>query len=257
VETKKRIDRPKVGVGVAVVKEGKLLLGKRKGAHGEGSWAPAGGHLEYGETPEDCAARELKEETGLKALSLKVGPWTNNVFEEGKHYFTIFVLVDQFEGEPQLLEPDKCEGWEWFDWAALPSPLFPSVQSFIEKMHSSGGMLDPLIAKLLAFYRERDWEQFHSPKNIVMDLASEVGELIEPFRWLTEQQSYHLDEAALEQVRDEIGDVFIVLNYLAYKLGIDPIEASNQKLKKIGENYPVALSRGKALKYTAYQSVKT
>ncbi len=254
METKKAMDRPKVGVGVAVIKEGKMLLGKRKGAHGEGSWSTAGGHLEYGETPEQCAVRELQEETGLKALSLKIGPWTNNIFEEGKHYLTIFVLVDEFEGEPQLLEPDKCEGWQWFDWNALPAPLFPSVRSFVEKMHSPERKLDRVLADLIASSKEREWEQFHSPKNLVMNLASEVGELIEPFRWLTEEQSYILDETTLEEVRDEIGDVYLMLIYLAHKLGIDPIEASIDKLKKINQKYPADLARGKALKYTAYQT---
>jgi 8-oxo-dGTP diphosphatase len=123
--------KPKVGVGVAVIKDNKILLGKRKNAHGAGSWAFPGGHLEFGEEVEECAKRELAEETGLKALSLKPGPWLNHMMEGDKHYVTLIVYVNEFEGDLQLLEPHKCEGWEWFDCNALPSPLFPIVESLL------------------------------------------------------------------------------------------------------------------------------
>jgi 8-oxo-dGTP diphosphatase len=121
--------RPRVGVAVILWNNGQILLGKRKGSHGSGKWASPGGHLEFGETVEACASRELLEETGVKALSFHRGPWTNDMVDENKHYITIFVFVDQFEGQPQLLEPHKCENWEWFDWNKLPSPLFPSIES--------------------------------------------------------------------------------------------------------------------------------
>ncbi len=116
---------PRVGVGCIVQHEGKVLLGKRKGSHGVGFWGFPGGHLEFGESIESCAKRELLEETGLTPLSLQLGPWVENIMEEGqKHYITIFVFVDQFHGELTLLEPNKCEGWEWFTWNTLPQPLF-------------------------------------------------------------------------------------------------------------------------------------
>lgn len=125
---------PRIGVGVCVMQEGRVLLGKRKGAHGAGEWSFPGGHLEFGESIEACAERELAEETGLRALSLEVKAWTNDLIEETKHYITFFVFVSRFEGEPQLLEPHKCEGWEWFEWDQLPSPLFLPAQSLIEKI---------------------------------------------------------------------------------------------------------------------------
>ncbi len=112
--------------------------------------------------------------------------------------------------------------------------------------------LERLLEAILSFYKKRDWEQFHSPKNLVMDLASEMGELVEPFRWLTESQSYQLDEGVLESVKDEIADVFRIIVYLSHKLGIDPIEATYQKLQKMNAKYPAEVCRGKALKYTAY-----
>jgi 8-oxo-dGTP diphosphatase len=126
--------RPRVGVGVAVIKNGMILLGKRKGAHGAGAWSFPGGHLEFGENVEECAHRELTEETGLKALSLRCGPWVNDVIEGDKHYITLFVFVNEFEGDLQLLEPHKCEGWKWFECSALPSPLFPPIESLIKKI---------------------------------------------------------------------------------------------------------------------------
>lgn len=126
--------RPKVGIGVLVLKEGRVLLGKRKGSHGSGLWAPSGGHLEFGESVEVCAERELREETGLQPLHLELGPWTSDLIEADKHYVSIFVFIPKFLGEPQLLEPAKCEGWEWFEWENLPDPLFPPIQSLIRKV---------------------------------------------------------------------------------------------------------------------------
>ena len=78
--------RVQVGVGILVLQDGLVLLGKRKGSHGAGTWSAPGGSLEFGEEILDCAARELKEETGLVASSLELGPYTNDVFPEvNKH----------------------------------------------------------------------------------------------------------------------------------------------------------------------------
>jgi 8-oxo-dGTP diphosphatase len=126
--------RPKVGVGVVVCKEGKVLLGKRKNTHGAGEWSFPGGHLEFAETVEQCAHRELIEETGLRATSFQLGPWSNNLIDQDKHYITLFAFTTQFEGDPQLLEPEKCEGWQWFDWEHLPSPVFLPIRSLVEKL---------------------------------------------------------------------------------------------------------------------------
>ncbi len=130
--------RPLVGVGVLVIQEGKILLGKRLGSHGFGEWSFPGGHLELGETVEACAMRELAEETGLKASSVHLGPWTNDVMAGDKHYVTLFVFVNQFKGEPKALELQNYEEWQWFDWNALPSPVFGPIRSLIDKVGAEG-----------------------------------------------------------------------------------------------------------------------
>ena len=130
---------PRVGVATMVFKEGKTLLGQRKGSHGASEWACPGGHLEFGEAVEECARRELAEETGLQIVSYELGPWTENIMENGKkHYITLFVFVTEFSGEVQLLEPNKCEGWQWFSLDELPSPLFSTLKTVVKKLEAQG-----------------------------------------------------------------------------------------------------------------------
>jgi 8-oxo-dGTP diphosphatase len=117
--------RPQVGVGVLVLQDGQVLLGKRKGAHGAGTWSAPGGHLEFGEAIEVCASREVLEETNLVIKNPRLGPFTNTVFEaERKHYVTVFVIAAPASGLLTNREPQKCEGWAWFPWSNLPEPLF-------------------------------------------------------------------------------------------------------------------------------------
>jgi 8-oxo-dGTP diphosphatase len=120
----------RVGVGVLVFRAGRVLLGQRLGSHGAGSWAPPGGHLEFGESAERCARRELFEETGLTLGALQPAPYTVDAFPEiGRHYVTLFVVATDSAGEPERREPTKCARWEWFDWSALPAPLFAPLAS--------------------------------------------------------------------------------------------------------------------------------
>ncbi len=121
-------NRPQVGVGVVIVRNGKILLGKRKGSHGAGEWSFPGGHLEYGESWEECAVRETKEETGLTVSDVRFVDVTNALFpKDRKHYVTIIMAGVSREGEAELREPDTCEGWQWFEWNALPEPLFSAI----------------------------------------------------------------------------------------------------------------------------------
>lgn len=125
---------PRVGVGVIIIRDGFVLLGERSGSHGAGTWAPPGGHLEFGESVEDCARRETAEETGLELKTLTAGPYTNDVMHlEGKHYVTVFIQASTEPGEPQLLEPDKCKGWHWFPWSELPDNLFQPMKTLVSQ----------------------------------------------------------------------------------------------------------------------------
>jgi 8-oxo-dGTP diphosphatase len=129
----KQIALPQVGVGVVIVRERKVLLGLRRGAHGAGTWALPGGHLEWGESVENCARREVKEETGLDLGVVSQGPYTNDVMaSEGKHYVTCFVEAKALAGEAKVLEPTKCECWAWFAWSEMPERLFQPLKTLVE-----------------------------------------------------------------------------------------------------------------------------
>ncbi|NJD05561.1 MAG: nucleotide pyrophosphohydrolase [Methylococcaceae bacterium] len=108
-----------------------------------------------------------------------------------------------------------------------------------------------LQIRLREFARARDWEQFHSPKNLAAALAVEAAELLEPFQWMKEEESRRLAEFPhdYQRVREEIADVQIYLLRLADQLQIDLAEAVEQKLVRNAEKYPVDLSRGTSLKY--------
>ena len=126
--------RPAVGVGVLVIRDDLVLLGHRRGAHGAGTWSPPGGHLEQGESVEDCARRECLEESGVSLGALRQGPYTNDVFAaDGRHYVTLWVVAGHGAGEPVVREPEKCDRWEWFSWSALPSPLFLPLENLRAK----------------------------------------------------------------------------------------------------------------------------
>jgi dCTP diphosphatase len=110
--------------------------------------------------------------------------------------------------------------------------------------------MDELVKALREFARERDWEQFHSPKNLAMALSVEVSEIVEHFQWLTQEQSRNMDPEKVDEVRLEIADVMIFLTNLADALGIDPIAAAREKLDINRKKYPADQVHGKALKYT-------
>ena len=115
---------PRIGVGVAVVQDNKLLLLRRRNAHGEGTWAFPGGHLEFNETIITCAERETLEETGLSLINPRIVTFTEDFFErENKHYIT-FIVMGQATGIPTNKEPHKCDQLGWFSWDNLPQPYF-------------------------------------------------------------------------------------------------------------------------------------
>ncbi len=131
------MNRPLVGIAVMLSRDGKLLMMKRKGSHGNGTWAFPGGHLEFGETWEECASRELFEELGIGAPngSLVFGRVmvTNDIFvDEAKHYVTIGLACFGWYGEPRIKEPDKCTELMWVEIDKLNSiDLFVSTRNII------------------------------------------------------------------------------------------------------------------------------
>ena len=110
-----------------------------------------------------------------------------------------------------------------------------------------------LIESIRRFAEERDWEQFHSPKNLSMALTVEAAELMEHMQWITEEGSRNLAAEKRNEIEDEIGDVLLYLVSLADKLDINPLVAARKKLKKNAKKYPVEDARGNAKKYTEFQ----
>jgi len=110
--------------------------------------------------------------------------------------------------------------------------------------------MEKLRDQMREFARLRDWDQFHSPKNLAMALSAEAGELLEVFQWLTESQSRELPPEARAAASEEIADVLLYLVRLADGLGIDPVDAARRKLVANARKYPVDKARGIAKKYT-------
>jgi NTP pyrophosphatase (non-canonical NTP hydrolase) len=113
--------------------------------------------------------------------------------------------------------------------------------------------LQNLRERLRLFAEERDWDQFHSPKNLSMALIAEAGELVEHFQWLTEQQSAELPAVKLAEIERELADILIYLIRLADKLDVNLVHAANKKVALNERKYPVNKVRGSSKKYTEYE----
>lgn len=118
-------DRPTLGIAVFVWKDDKFLMVKRTGAHGEGTWSVPGGHFEYGESFNDCAARETLEETGIKIDQSTILAITNDIFADThKHSVSLWVRSNWLSGKASIMEPDKILDLRWATFHDLPAPLF-------------------------------------------------------------------------------------------------------------------------------------
>ncbi len=112
--------------------------------------------------------------------------------------------------------------------------------------------IDDLAARLRAFAAERDWDQFHTPKNLAMAMAVEASEVLEHFQWLSESASADLSPDKHAAVEAELADVFLYLVRLADRLGVDLVAAAGRKIVENAAKYPVALAKGSAKKYTEF-----
>ena len=135
-------NKPKVGIGILIIKNKQILLGKRKSSHGEGQYSFPGGHLEYMESFIDCAQRELAEECGVKIKNIRFQFLSNVDTYTPKHYVHIGLVADWDSGDPQVLEPDKCEHWNWYDLDNVPSPIFTMAQQAIDSYKSGQNFYD-------------------------------------------------------------------------------------------------------------------
>lgn len=140
---------PRVGVAALIIAENRLLLIRRKRSHGAGSWAVPGGHLEFAESPADCAIREASEETGLVVSRPRCVALTNDIFPvDEKHYLTIWMTVDcpsDFDVNPSM---DEVAEWDWFAWDDLPSPLFLPLENLVNGRNVVFGDLPAIFRSL-------------------------------------------------------------------------------------------------------------
>ncbi len=125
---------PRVAVSVIVHKDGKILVGKRKGSHGAEEYGLPGGHLEYMETLEDCAKREVREETGIEIQHLRFFSVTNITRYAPKHYVEICFIAEWKKGKVQTCEPHNCEGWAWIKADEIPKPQFAGLPIYLKML---------------------------------------------------------------------------------------------------------------------------
>jgi 8-oxo-dGTP diphosphatase len=134
--------RPAVGIGVMLRQDNRVLLGRRKGAHGAGTFGWPGGGLGFGESLLDAVRREAREESGVVVKSARL-VCVSNVIEYGRHYLDLEFEVTDFEGEPTVVEPQFTETWNWYHIEDLPSPLFKPCQLALNSLQTRQVLNDP------------------------------------------------------------------------------------------------------------------
>ncbi|MFA6908675.1 MAG: NUDIX domain-containing protein [Patescibacteria group bacterium] len=132
----------KVGLGVMVLKDGKVLMGLRKGSHGAGEYAWPGGHLEYMESVVECAKRETREETGMEITNVRFLRLYNLKAYPPVQYIDIGMIADWASGEPKVMEPERFESWDWYDMDHLPTPYFHTIPSYLEALKTGRNFFD-------------------------------------------------------------------------------------------------------------------
>lgn len=126
------MNSPRVGVAAIIMRNRRVLLIRRKTAHGNGTWSVPGGHLEFGETPEQCAIRETAEEVGIEINRIRFVAATNDFFRaSSKHYITLWMTGEWVSGEPVIAAERELDALGWFAWDNLPQPLFLPLENLV------------------------------------------------------------------------------------------------------------------------------
>ncbi|XP_076914937.1 nudix hydrolase 1-like [Bidens hawaiensis] len=126
---------PEVGVAVFILKDNKVLFGHRRSLSiASYTYALPGGHLEFGESFEECASREVKEETGLDIKNIELLTASSNLLSDTVHVVVIYMRAYLSDPNqiPQNIEPDKCEGWEWYELNNLPEPTYGPLKAMLD-----------------------------------------------------------------------------------------------------------------------------
>ncbi len=200
------VQRPKVGLGVVIVRDGKVLIGHRIGAHGANTWSIPGGHVEFGESWEACARREVKEETGLEIEQATFLGVTDDVdIGEGKHYVTIFMKAFCMAGIPRICEPDKFEELRWCEWEKIPSPRFRPL----EKLMQQG--VHPLATYYGKLVRDRIPEIIQERGDVAL---THEATLEEYKRALQAKLVEEMDEYLKSEEVEELADLLEVIHAL-------------------------------------------
>jgi len=135
-------EKIKACVGVMIFKDGKVLMGERKGSHGSGEYSFPGGHLEFGESFEECVKRETFEETGVKIKNIKFQCLSNIYKHSGRQDVLVSFIADWESGEDKIMEPEKCNSLNWYDLNNLPSPLFYPSEVLIDSYKTGKNYYD-------------------------------------------------------------------------------------------------------------------
>jgi 8-oxo-dGTP diphosphatase len=144
---KRKRREPRIGVGALVVRRGHILLIRRRGVHGDGTWSTPGGHLDFGESPEQCAIREVLEETGVVIDRPVFRGITNDCFvEESRHYVTLWIQAEHVSGEARIGAPEEMSEAGWFRLDTLPKPLFLSLRNLVDDRCAPAGIFAAIKA---------------------------------------------------------------------------------------------------------------
>lgn len=120
-----------VGVAALILKDGKVLVGKRAEKNQRGAWGQPGGSLRFGETLEECARREAREEAGVEIKNITFAKTVDDIRKDaGKHYVGIFMLAELASGEPKII-PGEFDEWKWVSWDEIPAPRFSAFENLI------------------------------------------------------------------------------------------------------------------------------